>query len=122
MTEKALAGKVALIRGGSRGLGAATAVRLAREGADVAISYQSSAEKAQEVVKAIEESGVRGAAFVSDQSGQEQAAHLVDLVMDSFGRLDILVNNAAAFVTGPIDAEDADVRATRCRSAPWPPT
>ncbi|WUD78230.1 SDR family oxidoreductase [Streptomyces sp. NBC_00510] len=109
MTDRALTGKVALITGGSRGIGAATAVRLAREGADVGISYQASAEKAQEVVKAIEAHGVRGAAFAADQSDSEQAAHLVDLVMNSFGRLDILVNNAGVFVTGQVDAEGIDV-------------
>jgi 3-oxoacyl-[acyl-carrier protein] reductase len=109
MTEKALAGKAALVTGGSRGIGAATAVRLAREGADVAISYRSSAEQAQDVVKAIEKFGVRGAAFLADQSDTEQAARLVDSVMDSFGRLDILINNAGVFLTGSIDAVDADV-------------
>jgi 3-oxoacyl-[acyl-carrier protein] reductase len=109
LIEKALAGKAALVTGGSRGIGAATAVRLARDGADVAISYRSSAEQAEDVVKAIEKFGVRGAAYVVDQSDSGQAARLVDSVMDSFGRLDILVNNAAVFVTGTIDAEDADV-------------
>lgn len=111
MTEKALTGKVALVTGASRGIGAATAVRLARDGADIALTYQSSAEKAREVVQAVEGYGVRGAAFLADQSDPEQAARLVGLVVESFGRLDVLVNNAAVFVTGPIDAEDADVRA-----------
>ncbi|GAA5030326.1 SDR family NAD(P)-dependent oxidoreductase [Actinopolymorpha pittospori] len=111
MTERALAGKAALVTGGSRGIGAATAIRLAREGADVAISYRSAAQQAEDVVKAIEKFGVRGAAFAADQSDPEQAAHLVDLVMDSFGRLDILINNAAVFVTGPVDAKDTDLDA-----------
>lgn len=111
MTERALAGKVALVTGASRGIGAATALRLARDGADIALTYQSSAEKAREVARAVEGYGVRGAAFLADQSDPEQAARLVDLVVESFGRLDVLVNNAAVFVTGPIDAEDADVRA-----------
>lgn len=111
MIEKALAGKVALVTGGSRGIGAATAVRLARDGADVAISYRSSAEQAEQVVKEITARGVRGAAFVSDQSDPAQAARLIDQVMDSFGRLDILVNNAAVFVTGSVAEKDVDVPA-----------
>ncbi|MFF7211925.1 SDR family NAD(P)-dependent oxidoreductase [Streptomyces sp. NPDC008238] len=111
MTERALTGKVALITGGSRGIGAATAVRLAREGADVAISYQSSAAKAQEVVEAIQAHGVRGAAFAADQADPQQAARLVDSVVGALGRLDILVNNAGVFVTGQVDAPDADVPA-----------
>jgi 3-oxoacyl-[acyl-carrier protein] reductase len=109
MIERPLAGKVALITGGSRGIGAATAIRLAREGADVAISYRSAAEQAEDVVKAIEGFGVRGAAFVVDQSDPEQATRLVDVVTGTFGRLDILVNNAAVLVTGRVDAEDTDV-------------
>ncbi|GAA3054917.1 SDR family oxidoreductase [Pseudonocardia yunnanensis] len=111
MTEKTLAGKTALVTGGSRGIGAATAVRLAREGADVAISYRASTAQAEDVVKEIEKCGVRGAAFAVDQSDPEQAARLVDSVMDAFGRLDILINNAGVFLTGAIDAVDADVDA-----------
>jgi 3-oxoacyl-[acyl-carrier protein] reductase len=109
MTDKPLAGKTALVTGGSRGIGAATAIRLARDGADVAISYRSSADRAGDVVKAIEQLGVRGQAFATDQADTEQATRLVSSVVESFGRLDILVNNAAVFVTGTVDAEDVDM-------------
>ncbi|GII34001.1 SDR family NAD(P)-dependent oxidoreductase [Planotetraspora mira] len=108
MSHHPLAGKVALVTGGSRGIGEATALRLADDGADVAITYVSSGERARSVVSRIEQRGVRGRAFASDQADPEQAANLVDEVVAAFGRLDILVNNAGIFVTGPIDAEETD--------------
>jgi 3-oxoacyl-[acyl-carrier protein] reductase len=108
MSHQPLAGKVALVTGGSRGIGEATALRLADDGADVVITYVSSDEKARSVVSRIEQRGVRGKAFASDQADREQAANLVDKVVAAFGRLDILVNNAGIFVTGPIDAEETD--------------
>ncbi|MFI7610844.1 SDR family NAD(P)-dependent oxidoreductase [Nonomuraea terrae] len=111
MSHQPLAGKAALVTGGSRGIGEATALRLADEGADVAITYVSSAEQAKSVVSRIEQRGARGAAFASDQADPEQAASLVDKVMAAFGRLDILVNNAGIFVTGPIDAAETDLEA-----------
>ncbi|GAA4560724.1 SDR family NAD(P)-dependent oxidoreductase [Planotetraspora kaengkrachanensis] len=108
MTRQPLAGKVALVTGGSRGIGTATALRLAEDGADVAITYVSSSERAKSVVSTIEQRGTRAEAFASDQADPEQAANLVDKVVAAFGRLDILVNNAGVFVTGPIDAEETD--------------
>lgn len=98
--SKSLEGKVALVTGGSRGLGAATAVALAAEGADVAISYVASAEKAEAVVRQIEAAGGRGIAIRSDQADPLAARQLVDAVLAHFGRLDILVNNAAIAVQG----------------------
>ncbi len=65
---KPLMGKVALVTGGSRGIGAATACALADDGADVAISYVSSADQAAAVVRELEGKGVRGAAFRADQA------------------------------------------------------
>ena len=108
MSHQPLAGRVALVTGGSRGIGEATALRLADDGAHVAITYVSPGDRARSVVSRIEQRGVRAEAFASDQADPEQAAHLVDKVMAAFGRLDILVNNAAIFVTGPIDAEETD--------------
>lgn len=108
--DKPLKGKVALVTGGSRGLGAVTAEALADQGADVAISYVSSAEKAQAVVEKLQAKGVRALAVQSDQADSAAAKPLIDAVTDHFGRLDILINNAAIVVSGtPVDnpAHDA---------------
>jgi NAD(P)-dependent dehydrogenase (short-subunit alcohol dehydrogenase family) len=108
MTKK-LAGKVALVTGGSRGIGAATARALADEGADVAISYAASADKANAVVRELESQDVRAAAFQADQAAPAQVEGLVKAVAERFGRLDILVNNAAVFVTGSVDNPENDL-------------
>jgi 3-oxoacyl-[acyl-carrier protein] reductase len=101
--SKKLAGKVALVTGGSRGIGAAIARRLADDGADVAISYVAAAEKAQANVKELEARGVRAAAFKADQADSNQVADLVKAVVERFGRLDILVNSAGVFVGGAVN-------------------
>jgi len=108
---KTLTGKVALVTGGSRGIGAASALALAAEGADVAISYAASADKANAIVKELEAKGVRAAAFKADQADAAQVTKLVKDVAAKFGRLDILVNNAGVFVYAPVDQPDADVAA-----------
>lgn len=95
-----LKGKVALVTGGSRGLGATTALALAEQGADVAISYVSSTEKAQAVVDRLLAKGVRAIAIQSDQADTAAAKPLLGKVLSHFGRLDILVNNAAIAVQG----------------------
>jgi NAD(P)-dependent dehydrogenase (short-subunit alcohol dehydrogenase family) len=108
-TIKELTGKVALVTGASRGLGVAIAHALADEGADVAISYVASAEKAQSVVRQLEAKGVRAAAFQTDQGDPAQAEPLIQAVVQRLGRLDILVNNAAvAFLGKTIDASDIE--------------
>ena len=89
-----LKGKVALVTGGSRGIGAAIAKRLAAEGADVAFSYSQSAERAQAVLRSIKASGVNGLAVAADQADGAAVAALVKTVHEHFGRLDILVNSA----------------------------
>ncbi len=99
---KTLSGKVALVTGGSRGIGAATARALAEDGADVAISYATSAAKAEGIVLDLEGKGVRAAAFRADQADPAQVEGLVKAVVERFGRLDILVNNAGVFVTGAV--------------------
>ncbi|MET8829492.1 SDR family oxidoreductase [Streptomyces sp. NPDC004610] len=98
--EKNLRGKVALVTGGSRGLGAAAARRLAAAGADVALSYEKSAHKAETVAKEIEEFGVRAHAYRADQGDRDEAIGLVAEVAERFGQIDILVNNAAVFAGG----------------------
>ncbi|GAA3526746.1 hypothetical protein GCM10022222_07170 [Amycolatopsis ultiminotia] len=95
--------KVAIVTGGSRGIGAASA--LADEGADVAISYSSSAERAKAVVADLEAKGVHAAAFQADQADATQAAGLVRRVAEQFGKLDILVNNAALGDRGLVGSE-----------------
>ena len=95
-----LQGKVALVTGGSRGLGAAIAAALAEQGADVAISYIASAEKAEAVVAGLTAKGVRVLAIRSDQGEMGAAKPLVEKVVGHLGRLDILVNNAAIVAKG----------------------
>ncbi|MCK9376531.1 MAG: SDR family oxidoreductase [Syntrophobacterales bacterium] len=104
-----LAGKVALVTGGSRGIGAATARALADEGADVAISYVGSADKAEAVVRELEAKGVRAAALRADQADPAQVEGLIKAVVDRFGRLDILVNNAGVAVLGAVDNPENDL-------------
>lgn len=100
---KPLTGKVALVTGGSRGIGAATAGALADHGADVAISYVSSADKAAAVVRELEGKGVRAAAFRADQADPAQVEGLIKMVVERFGHLDILVNNAGVSAGGTVD-------------------
>jgi 3-oxoacyl-[acyl-carrier protein] reductase len=109
--SKSLKGKVALVTGGSRGIGAATARALADEGADVVISYASSADKANAVVRDLEAKGVRAAAFKVDQADAAAVGQLVRDVAKQFGHLDILVNNAGVAVQTPIDNAAADLAA-----------
>jgi NAD(P)-dependent dehydrogenase (short-subunit alcohol dehydrogenase family) len=107
--EHSLAGKVALVTGGSRGLGASIAQALADRGADVAISYVASADKAEILVGQLRAKGVRALAIKSDQADTSAAAPLVDAVLAHFGKLDILVNNAAIAVQGkPVDDAGLD--------------
>ncbi|MBI1290237.1 SDR family oxidoreductase [bacterium] len=107
--QKTFEGKVALITGGSRGLGAATAEAFADRGANVAISYATSAEKAEAVVGRLKARGVRAIAIESDQSELSSARPLIDKVIAEFGKLDILVNNAGVAIQGQsIDDPDLD--------------
>ncbi|MET8658120.1 SDR family oxidoreductase [Streptomyces griseus] len=98
-----LAGKVALVTGGSRGIGAATALRLAEEGADVALTYVNAADRAQEVVTAIEALGRRGVAIRADSADPAAVVGSVERTVAELGGLDILVNNAGVFPYGPIE-------------------
>ncbi|WP_416063990.1 SDR family NAD(P)-dependent oxidoreductase [Rhizobium sp. ZK1] len=93
MTE--LAGKRALVTGASRGIGAAIAVALAEKGADVAITYERSANRAAEVVRAIEGKGRGGLAIQADSADPEAVKRSVEAAARALGGLDILVNNAA---------------------------
>jgi 3-oxoacyl-[acyl-carrier protein] reductase len=110
MTKK-LTGKVALVTGGSRGIGAASARALADEGANVAISYVASADKAEAVVAELKARGVQARAFKADQASSAEVDRLVQDVAKHFGRLDILVNNAAVAVSAAVDDANADTSA-----------
>ena len=103
-----LAGKVALVTGGSRGIGAAVARALAGAGADVAITYLSSRQAAEAVAGELRATGVRARSIQADQADPAAAAAVVGEVADEFGRLDILVNNAAVAVLGPVDSPASD--------------
>lgn len=92
MTE--LVGKRALVTGAARGIGAAIALALADRGADVAITYERSAERAAEVVRSIEQKGRRGLAIQADSGDAAAVKRSVDAAVDGLGGLDILVNNA----------------------------
>ena len=89
-----LAGKTALITGATRGIGRAIALRFAAEGADVAFTYRSQHEAAQSLVSELEAMGVRAKAYTSDAASFEDAHKVVEDVKETFGRIDVLVNNA----------------------------
>jgi 3-oxoacyl-[acyl-carrier protein] reductase len=106
-----LNGKVALVTGGSRGIGAAIAARLAREGASVSLTFVSSSDKAHAVVGAIEAAGGRATAIKADAADVAQTRAAVEETAARFGRLDILVNNAGVATIGPVETlsiEDFD--------------
>jgi 3-oxoacyl-[acyl-carrier protein] reductase len=107
MTKK-LSGKVALVTGGSRGIGAASARALAEQGANVAISYVASPDKAEAVVRELRAKGVTARAYRADQASAVEVDQLVRDVARDFGHLDILVNNAAVIASAPVDAANAD--------------
>lgn len=108
-TTKQLAGKVVLVTGASRGIGAAIARRLAADGAAVAITYSASPEKADEVVKAIEAGGGKAIAIQADAADPVAVRAAVTRTAAELGRLDILVNNAGIAIMAPVaDLSEAD--------------
>jgi 3-oxoacyl-[acyl-carrier protein] reductase len=96
--SKKLEGKVALITGGSRGIGAAIAKRLAADGANVAITYTKGVDAAASVVKEIERAGRKVIAVQADAADAEAAKAAVEKTVTTFGRLDVLVNNAGTAI------------------------
>jgi 3-oxoacyl-[acyl-carrier protein] reductase len=96
--SKNLEGKVALITGGSRGIGAAIAKRLASDGANVTITYTKGADAAESVVKEIERAGRKAIAIQADAADADAVKAAVEKTVTTFGRLDILVNNAGTAV------------------------
>ncbi|MEU9300118.1 SDR family oxidoreductase [Streptomyces sp. NPDC048269] len=96
-------GSVALVTGGSRGIGAASALRLAEDGLDVVITYVHDAPAAAEVVGKVEALGRRGLAVRADAGDAAQAVAAVEETVRALGRIDVLVNNAGVGVLGPLD-------------------
>src|ERR1700704_4189642 len=96
--ERGLAGKVALVTGGARGVGAAIAKRPAADGATVAITYVKDAGAASDVVKAIELDGGKAVAIQADAADVEAVKGAVEKTVATFGRLDVLVNNAGTVI------------------------
>ncbi|QOL13689.1 SDR family oxidoreductase [Dickeya dianthicola] len=118
MTE--LIGKKALVTGASRGIGAAIAIALAEKGADVAITYQNSDERASEIVQTIQAKGRHAFAIKADSADAQAVTHSVREAVDKLGGLDILVNNAGIARAGLVaemsltdinDTLDVNVRA-----------
>ncbi|CAN7591556.1 glucose 1-dehydrogenase [Rhizobium sp. LjRoot258] len=98
-----LAGKVAVVTGGSKGIGAAIAKALAAEGAQVVVNYASSKAGADAVVQTITAAGGKAIAVQGDVSKAEQAQGLVDAAVKEFGQLDVLVNNSGVYEFAPIE-------------------
>ena len=86
--------KVAIVTGGTRGIGRAIALELARKGCNVAFTYSKNKENAETLVKEIESMGTKAVSFQSDAASLEGAKTVVKAVKDTFGRIDFLVNNA----------------------------
>ena len=85
---------MALITGASRGIGKATAIELARQGASVVINFLSSKDAAAETIKTIESTGGKAMLVQADVSKEDQVDHMIETIFNTWGRLDILVNNA----------------------------
>ena len=110
-TTQSLQGKVAFVQGGSRGIGAAIVQRLAQEGAAVAFTYVSSAQKAEDLAASIEAAGGRALALKADSGDAASVQSAIDTAAQRLGGIDILVNNAGVLAIAPVEEfslEDLD--------------
>jgi 3-oxoacyl-[acyl-carrier protein] reductase len=108
MMQKRFQNKIALITGGSRGIGAAIARRFAKEGCDIAINFAASKDRAFSLINELKKEGVQALALQADQGNPSQVEKFVQKVGEHFGRIDILVNNAGIYVGGSIDDRNLD--------------
>jgi len=108
-----LTGKVAVVTGASKGIGAAIAKSLAAEGASVVVNYASSKAGADVVVSAITAAGGKAVAVHGDVSKAADAQGLIDAAIKNFGHLDILVNNSGVYEFSPIDMPSPKSTTTR---------
>jgi 3-oxoacyl-[acyl-carrier protein] reductase len=108
MTMKKLIDKVALVTGASKGIGAASAKRLAAEDALVIVNYHTSKEGAEKVVSEIVGSGGKAVAYRADVSNETEIDGLFKWIKEKYGRLDILVNNAGVYAFGPLEEVTAE--------------
>ncbi len=101
--SKQLEGKIALVTGGSRGIGAAIAKRLAADGAKVAITYTKGSDAAASVINQIEHAGGKAIAIQADAADADAVKAAVEKTFATFGRLDVLVNNAGTAIPKPFE-------------------
>jgi 3-oxoacyl-[acyl-carrier protein] reductase len=106
--ERELAGKVALVTGGSRGIGGAIAKRLAAEGANIALTYSKGADAAASIVKEIERVGGKAVAIQADAADADAVRKAVETTVETFGRLDVLVNNAGTAIAAAVQETTLD--------------
>ena len=108
MASRKLTGKVGIVTGASKGIGAAIAKYLAAEGASVVVNYASSKEGAQQVVDEITKEGGKAIAIQGDVAKSKDVEHLFTETKKAFGRLDILVNNAGVYQFAPLEEVTED--------------